>query len=193
MGETWATFERERTHARLFIPGKWPIILEAEWRGRSVRYFVPHWEEEAVVRAMGKTPLMLEHFSERTGVAYPWPRYDQVVVHDFVFGGMENTACTTMTDLLLVPENAIDHWDPDGLVAHELAHQWFGDFVTCQDWSQGWLNESWATFMETQWWEQDRPKADATWYRYAQARGYLGEDSGRYRRSIVSYRFKETY
>ena len=140
---------------------------------------------------MGKTPLMLEHFSERTGVAYPWPRYDQVVVHDFVFGGMENTACTTMTDLLLVPENAIDHWDPDGLVAHELAHQWFGDFVTCQDWSQGWLNESWATFMETQWWEQDRPKADATWYRYAQARGYLGEDSGRYRRSIVSYRFKE--
>jgi len=113
------------------------------------------------------------------------------VVHDFVFGGMENTACTTMTDVLLVPEAAIDHWDPDSLVAHELAHQWFGDLVTCQDWSQGWLNESWATFLETEWWAFDREKSEATWYRYAQARRYFTEEAGRYRRPIVSYRFKE--
>ena len=192
-GWGWATFEqKEPMPAYLFtaVAAKLSCV-ESEWRGRSVRYFVPVGEEEAVIRSMGKTPLMLEHFSGLTGVDYPWPRYDQVVVHDFVFGGMENTACTTMTDLLLVPDNAIEHWDPDGLVAHELAHQWFGDFVTCQDWSQGWLNESWATFMETQWWEHDRTQADATWYRYTQARGYWGEDSARYRRPIVSYRFKE--
>ena len=165
--------------------------VEARWRDREVRYLVPVGSEEAVARSMGKTPLMIEAFSQRLGVDYPWPRYDQVVVHDFIFGGMENVACTTMTDLLLVDERVTLHWDPDGLVAHELAHQWFGDLVTCQDWSQAWLNESWATFMEVVWWEHDRDDTDAVWYRYQLARAYLEEDSTRYRRPIVSYGFRE--
>ena len=166
-------------------------VVEAEWQGRSVRYLVPVGQEAAVTRAMGKTPLMMDEFSRITGVDYPWPRYDTVVVHDFIFGGMENVACTTMTDVLLVDEKGILDWDPDGLVAHELAHQWFGDLVTCQDWSQGWLNESWATFMEAVWWESDRSDVDAIWYRWETARDYFEEAGGRYRRPIVSYRFRE--
>ncbi|TVQ89594.1 MAG: hypothetical protein EA397_14560 [Deltaproteobacteria bacterium] len=167
------------------------VCEETLWKDRPVRYLVPEGQDESVLLAFGKTPLMLEHFSHITGVAYPWPRYDQVVVHDFIFGGMENVACTVMTDLLLVDELAAVEWDPDRLVAHELAHQWFGDLLTCQDWSQAWLNESWATFMEVVWWEADRSEADAAWYRYGQAKGYLSEDSGRYRRPIVSYTFRE--
>jgi len=166
-------------------------VVEDEWRGRSVRYLVPVGQEGPVTRAMGKTPLMMDEFSRITGVDYPWPRYDTVVVHDFIFGGMENVACTTMTDVLLVDEKGILDWDPDGLVAHELAHQWFGDLVTCQDWSQGWLNESWATFMEAVWWEADREPVDAIWYRYETASDYFEEAGARYRRPIVSYRFRE--
>ena len=128
---------------------------------------VPEGEDEAVIRAFGKTPAMLDAYSDITGVEYAWPRYDQVVVHDFIFGGMENTACTTMTDVLLVPPDASLEWDPEGLVSHELAHQWFGDLVTCQDWSQGWLNESWATLCEALWIEHSRSAADAQWYRFA--------------------------
>ncbi len=160
-------------------------------RDIAVRYLVPQGEEEAVERAMGKTPRMIAEFSKLVGVDYPWPRYDQVVVHDFVFGGMENTGCTTMIDILLVDRRTVPEWDPDGLVAHELAHQWFGDLVTCQDWSQGWLNESWATFMELVWWEIDRSAADATWYRWENLERYLDEAGGRYRRPIVSYDFRE--
>lgn len=158
-----------------------------------VAFYVPEGEADLddVLRAMGKTPLMIEAFARRLGVAFPWPRYDQVVVHDFVFGGMENVACTLMTDVLLVDERTTLEWDPDGLVSHELAHQWFGDLLTCQDWSQAWLNESWATFMETIWWEEDRSPADVIWYRWEQAQGYLAEDAGRYRRPIVSYQFRE--
>ena len=156
-----------------------------------MRYLVPVGEEEHVIRSMGRTPEMIDVFSDITGVTYPWPRYDQVVVHDFVFGGMENVACTTMTDLLLVDEKAELEWNPDGLVSHELAHQWFGDLVTCQDWSQAWLNESWATFMETVWWQHAYGDQETQWYRHGQARGYLTEDSSRYRRPIVSYRFRE--
>ncbi len=165
--------------------------IESEWRGRPVRYFAPVGEAEALERAMGRTPQMIEVFSQKTGFDYPWPRYDQVVVHDFIFGGMENTACTTMTRALLVDEQAALDWDPEALVAHELAHQWFGDLVTCQDWSQGWLNESWATFMETVWEEAVHSPEDTTWYRYDQMQQYLDEDSGRYRRPIVCYQFRE--
>ncbi|MFT7521016.1 MAG: aminopeptidase N [Kiritimatiellia bacterium] len=189
----WARFEQaEPMPAYLFsaVAAKLSMV-ETEWRGRPVRYLVPVGEEEAVLRAFGKTTIMMEHYSQITGVDFPWPRYDQVVVHDFIFGGMENTAVTTMTDLLLVDEAASLEWDPDRLVCHELAHQWFGDLLTCQDWSQGYLNESWATFMEVVWWEHDRSVVDATWYKFGQAQWYLGEDGGRYRRPIISYDFRE--
>ena len=166
-------------------------VLNAEWRGKSVRYFAPVGEEAYLERAMGRTPEMMELFSTRTGIDFPWARYDQVVVHDFIFGGMENIGCTTMTRMLLVDDKAVLEWEPDGLVAHELAHQWFGDLVTCQDWSQGWLNESWATFMEVVWYEHSHAADDATWYRWQQAEGYFNEEGGRYRRPIVSYQFRE--
>jgi len=192
-GRSWSTWKQEKPMpAYLFTAVAAELsMVEAKWRDRPVRYFVPPGAEEAVVRAFGKTPLMIEEYSRRTGVDYPWPRYDQVVVHDFIFGGMENVACTTMTDLLLVDERAVMEWDPDGLVSHELAHQWFGDLVTCQDWSQGWLNESWATFMESVWWDADRDRDEAIWYRFGTMGEYLDEYGSRYRRSLVSYDFRE--
>ncbi len=189
----WARYEQPEPMPAYLVTMVAARLTEVatEWRGRPVRYFVPEGSEEHVERAFGRTPRMIEHFSTLLGVDFPWPRYDQVVVDDFIFGGMENVACTTMTENLLVDEKAAEEWAPDGLVAHELAHQWFGDLVTCQDWSQGWLNESWATFMEAVWWEHARPTADATWYRWNTAGGYLAEAAGRYRRPIVSYDFRE--
>ncbi len=192
-GRTWARFEqREPMPAYLLTLVAAPLALVGEsWRGRPVRYLVPPGRETDVTRAFGRTPAMMEHLSVLLGVDYPWPRYDQVVVHDFVFGGMENVACTTMMDLLLVDEKAKLEWDPDTLVVHELAHQWFGDLVTCQDWSQGWLNESWATYVEALWYEHVHPGAEATWYRHQAAAGYHQEASGRYQRPIVAYDFRE--
>ncbi len=166
-------------------------VFDTKWRDCSVRYLVPEGSAAHVLTAMGKTPLMMEEMSRLTGVDYPWPRYDQVVVHDFIFGGMENLAATTMTELLLIDPVSALHWDPDDLVAHELGHQWFGDLVTCQDWSQAWLNEGFATFSEMVWREADRGKTDADWYAYRQALSYMSEDSGRYRRPILSYMFRE--
>ena len=168
------------------------VVVQDHWRDRPVRYLMPAEDEDDVglMRSMGHTPEMMEVFSRTFGVDYAWPRYDQVIVHEFIFGGMENTACTTMTDVLLVDGKASLQWDPDGLVSHELAHQWFGDLLTCQDWSQAWLNESWATFSETVWWDAARDGDEATWYAYQQQQSYLGEDGSRYRRAIVDYRFK---
>ncbi|MEZ4237554.1 MAG: M1 family aminopeptidase [Myxococcota bacterium] len=192
-GRVWARFEqREPMPAYLVTFVAAPLaVIEAQWRGKPVRYLVPPGAEAEARRAFGRTPDMIEHFSTLTGVPYPWPRYDQVVVHEFVFGGMENVACTTMTDLVLVDEKAALEQEVEGLVAHELAHQWFGDLVTCEDWSQAWLNESWATVMEAVWWEQAHDPAAATWYRWVTAQDYHSEKESRYQRPIVCHTFRQ--
>ena len=110
-------------------------------------YYVAKQVDEATARRfMGHTPRMIRFFSEKTGQPYPYNKYAQVCVPDFVAGGMENITATTMTDSVLVDEIAALEGDGDGLVAHELAHQWFGDYLTCKDWSHIWLNEGFATY-----------------------------------------------
>src|SRR5438270_13033320 len=92
---------------------------------------------------------MLEFFEKEIGVPYPWDKYYQICVNDFVAGGMENTSATTLTDSTLFTPATENIRNSEGLIAHELAHQWFGDLVTCKDWSHIWLNEGFATYYET--------------------------------------------
>ena len=91
---------------------------------------------------------MMAFFEREIGVPYPWDRYAQVCVHDFVAGGMENTTLTVLTHHTLFPPETENTRSSQGLVAHELVHQWFGDFVTCKDWSHLWLNEGFATYYD---------------------------------------------
>jgi aminopeptidase N len=157
-----------------------------------LRYLVePGTPESEVRRIFARTPEMIRCFESRYGVAYPWPRYDQIVVNDFIFGGMENVSATTLTDLTMADPKAAAEWDPDGLIAHELAHQWFGDLVTCQDWSQGWLNEGWATYSEAIWIEWERSADEAAYDVFCKARNYFGETAARYSRPVVTYLFRE--
>lgn len=156
-----------------------------------VRYIVPQGTDPAVVeRVFHKTPRMISHFAKVFGVPYPWARYDQVVVHEFIFGGMENVCATVLTDLTLTDDRAALDRDADDLIAHELAHQWFGDLVTCQDWSQAWLNEGWATWSEFIWASEDLGADEADLALWGKLQGYLGEDGGRYQRAITHYRFR---
>lgn len=94
------------------------------------------------------TREMMAFFEREIGVPYPWARYDQVCVQDFIVGGMENTSLTTLRSETLFTKEFENTRSSQGLVAHELAHQWFGDLVTCKDWSHVWLNEGFATYYE---------------------------------------------
>ena len=148
--------------------------------GVPVRYLAPAGVSDAdFKRIFGKTPAMIAFFEESYGHPYPWPRYDQVVVHDFIFGGMENVASTTLTDLCLTDERAAIDWDAEDLIAHELAHQWFGDLLTCQDWSQGYLNEAWATYSEILWKTHDMGVDEASYHLYGDLKNYLAECASR--------------
>ena len=156
-----------------------------------VEYFVPPKREADGWRAFDRTPHMIELFSKLTGVDYPWSRYSQIVVSDFIFGGMENTTATTMYEHVLVDERAALDIESHDLVAHELAHQWFGDYVTCRDWSHAWLNEGFATFFEHIE-REDRVGSDE--YDYGiegDLEAYLDETAGRYMRPIVCRDYEE--
>ena len=158
-----------------------------------VQYYGATGTAADLERAFGRTPEMIEFFSSKIGVDYPWAKYATVAVADFIFGGMENTSATTMTDTLLHDERA--HEDVleqcDAITAHELAHQWFGDLLTCREWSHGWLNESFATYFDSLFVEHHRGH-DAFRYDVSQkAANYHAEDAQSYRRSIVENIYRE--
>jgi aminopeptidase N len=166
-------------------------VIEKRWRELPVVYYCERGREQACERTLARTPEMIELFSTKFGVPYPYPRYSQVFVADFIFGGMENTSATTLTDSVLIDERASLDYDIDSLVAHELAHQWFGDLVTCRDWGESWLNEGFATYSEYLWREhhEDRDAADLELEEWGDS--YMGEDSGRYRRTIATKLYDE--
>lgn len=165
------------------------VEIMNEWQDIPVPYYVLPGREAEAKLSLGKTPRMVEFFSKKVGVRYPYEKYATVCVSDFIFGGMENTTATTLTEYTLHDERAHQDFSSDPLVAHELAHQWFGDLLTCRDWSNGWLNEGFATYFEALWREYDLGRDEFIYEMYGNAQAYFGEDSERYRRPIVAYTF----
>ncbi len=97
------------------------------------------------------TPEMLQYFSELTGVPYPWQKYSQVLVHDFVSGAMENTSAVTFGSFIQKNNRELLDENNDMIVAHEMFHHWFGDLVTFESWNHITLSESFATLGALLW------------------------------------------
>lgn len=110
-------------------------------------------ETKEVAATVKNLPATMKFFSDLTGVKYPYPKYSQAFVEEFG-GGMENISATTQIEEMIHDERELLDQDSESLQSHELAHQWFGDYVTCRDWGQIWLNESFATYMQTMWTEK---------------------------------------
>ena len=158
-------------------------VIEDHYKSIPVTYYVRPDRKDDAHLYMGKTPEMMRFFSEYTGVEYPYNKYAQTVVEIFT-GAMEHTTATTHGFSLLVDKRASLDIDLVPVVAHELAHQWFGDLLTCRDWSNGWLNEGFATYFEVLWEEYDHGTDHFKHSMLDLKQGYLGEDA-HYRRPIV--------
>lgn len=187
----WSQQQVHPTYLMTLAVGNFAEIKD-EWNGKPVNYYVEKGREADGRRSMGKTPQMIEYFSKTYGYDYPYPKYAQVCVDDFIFGGMENTSTTLLTDRCLLDERAaIDNRNTESLVAHELCHQWFGDLVVIKHWSHAWIKEGMASYSEVMWTEHEYGKDDAAYYLLMEARNYLAEDSSRYRRPIVTHVYRE--
>lgn len=158
-----------------FVVGKY-VKIDGKYKNIPLGYYVYPGKENIVEKAYGKTPDMMRVYEELTGVEFPYNKYDQTIVARFNFGGMENITATTMADTeimfsLLGEDGALD------LVSHELAHSWFGDMVTTKDWSNLWLNEGFATFMEAAYREKLNGRADYIRKIREDAAQFIAEDS----------------
>jgi len=152
-GLTAFHWKQEQPHANYLVTLVAGYFAKVEDRHRDIplAFFTPASDIAHATNSFRGTREMMEFFERETGVPYPWPKYYQVCVNDFVAGGMENTSATTLTDSTLFSLETENIHNSEGLVAHELAHQWFGDLVTCKDWSHLWLNEGFATYYEALW------------------------------------------
>lgn len=152
-------------------------IVKANWRDVPVTYYVEKEYAPYAKQIFGNTPEMMEFFSQKLGFDYPWPKYAQVVVRDYVSGAMENTSATLHGEFLQRnPRERLDETFED-IISHELFHQWFGDLVTCESWSNIPLNESFATYGEYLWNEYKYGKEYADYKQYDNYEKYMEESN----------------
>ncbi|QYU67690.1 M1 family metallopeptidase [Leptolyngbya sp. 15MV] len=150
-------WSQERPHPPYLVSlvvGKFDVVDVARAGSVPMPVYVPPGRGRDVERTYGRTALMAELFARLIDEPYPWEKYAQVVVHNFEAGGMENTSATTMHDTAILTADGVADQDIEDLIAHELAHQWFGNMITCRSWEHLWLNEGFATYFEALWLER---------------------------------------
>lgn len=155
-------------------------VVKDSYKGKEVSYYVEKEYAPVARRIFGRTPEMIALFSKLTGVDYPWVKYSQIVGRDYVSGAMENTTATLHGESAQQDARELtdgNRWEE--VIAHELFHQWFGDYVTTESWSNITLNESFATLGSQLWNEYAYGKDAGDAERYSSARGYIGSHSER--------------
>ncbi len=154
--------------------GKFAVVKD-KWRDKEVNYYVDP-EYAPYARAIfNHTPEMMEFYSNKLGVDFPWDKYSQVVVKEYVSGAMENTTATVLGDFVQKDNRELLDANNDDFICHELFHQWFGDLVTCESWSNLPLNESFATYAEYLWFEYKYGRDEADYAGQSDLNSYLRE------------------
>ncbi|MBB6051293.1 M1 family metallopeptidase [Armatimonas rosea] len=183
----WKMTQPHATYLMALVAGPFDIKKD-KWRDVPLWYVVPKGYGDMIDASFGDTPDMLEFFSTITGVKYAWPKYAQNAMYDFG-GGMENVSSTTL-GMGALTDFRSGFRGMASLNSHELAHQWFGDLVTCKDWGEAWLNESFATFFETLYMEHSRGKHAYDREIEGNMRAYFGE-SRRYKRPVSTNLYRD--
>ncbi len=174
------------------VIGQFDVVSD-DWRNVPLTYYVPLGRADDARRTYRRTPEMVEFFSKITGIDYPYEKYAQVNVPLFRFGGMENTTATTMNDRILLDARAAIDNDEDGLISHELAHQWYGDLITCRSWPHIWLNEGFATFLSSLWREEGFGREDYLYEFWQRFQGVAKVDPTNKPGAIVLHRYSDSF
>lgn len=190
-------WKQELAHAPyLFMMGVGEFKVVKDWYTRpdgtkmEVNYYVePEWEKDAKA-IFGETPAMIGFFSQLLGVDYPWDKYSQIVVRDYVSGAMENTGAVVFGEYAYKTQRELLDENDNSTIAHELFHHWFGDLVTCESWSNLTVNESFANYSQFLWDEHRYGMDEAEFQALQEAAGYFASaDQGGYH-NLVWFDYK---
>jgi aminopeptidase N len=185
------------TYLISFIAGDFAKIEEtAKGAGPNkgdvpVEHYVPRGLEAVAKKNFANTTRILQTYAEVLATPYPYEKFAQTVIDGFMWGGMENVSAVTLDDRALAEGYEESTYSPESLIAHEAAHQWFGDLVTCEHWGEAWLNEGFATFMEGIWHERAHGEGVADAWRIQAMDGYAGEVAADYARPMVTNIYTE--
>jgi len=171
--DTWKMDLPHSPYLFMMAVGDFKITKDA-YKDKEVSYYLEPKYAPFAKQIFGKTPAMIKFYSDLLGVDYPWNKYAQVVARDYVSGAMENTTATLHGEQVQKTDRELLDGNEEGTIAHELFHQWFGDYVTAESWSNLTMNESFATFGEIIWHGKDAGKDAEDKSRYNKLQSYLG-------------------
>ncbi len=155
--------------------GEFDIVKDEPWNGKPVNYYMEKGWKDHAKAIYPHTREMLSFFSELTGTEYPWPKYSQIAVRDYVSGAMENTTAVIFGEFMHgTARDLVDVDINEKIVAHEMFHHWFGDYVTCESWSNLTLNEGFANYSEYLWMEKKHGRDAADHHMLGERSGYFG-------------------
>lgn len=155
-------------------------VVKDKWRNIPVEYYVEPKFEAYARDIYPYTPEMLEFFSTKLNYTYPWPKFSQVVVRDYVSGAMENTTAVIFGEFMQQDKRGLldNHLTNEKVVAHEMFHHWFGDLVTTESWSNLTLNEGFANYSEYLWLEHKYGRDEADYHELNERQGYVYSSLG---------------
>jgi len=170
--DTWVMDQPHAPYLVMIAAGVFAKVSDA-WKGLNVDYYVePHYAPYAK-EIFNHTPEMLSFFSDKLGIKYPWKKFAQIIVKKYVSGAMENTTAVVFGDFIQKTHRELIDDKNDYIVAHEMIHHWFGDYVTIESWANLTLNEGFANYGEYLWFEHKYGKYEADRHREDELMGYL--------------------
>ncbi len=190
----WKQDQRHAPYLFMMAVGEFEITKDSWTRPNGTKMEVNYYTEPEFTpyakAIFGKTPKMIQFFSEKLGVTYPWDKYNQIVVRDYVSGAMENTTAVIHGDFLYQTDRELLDSDNESIIAHELFHHWFGDLVTAESWSNLTINESFANYSQYLWDEYEHGREEADRNAFGEARGYfLSSTQGGYH-DLVNFEYE---
>ncbi|RZM27323.1 MAG: M1 family peptidase [Pedobacter sp.] len=190
--DTWKMDLPHSTYLFMMAVGNFKVYKD-KWKTKEVNYYLEPAYAPYAKQIFGTTPEMIDFYSKTLGVDYPWNKYSQVVARDYVSGAMENTTATLHGEYVQrTPRQMLDeNYDKaESTIAHELFHQWFGDYVTAESWSNITVNESFANYSEVLWAEHKYGRDVAADHNYRDLLSYLSRTSN-YTKPLVRFNYDD--
>ncbi len=188
--DTWRQSLPAAPYLTMLAVGDFAVVPDT-WHGKAVDYYVEPRYKNTAKAVFGHTPEMMDFYSKKLGVEFPWEKYAQIAVRDYVSGAMENTTATVHGAAIQATSRELldaSYETSESIIAHELFHHWFGDYVTCESWSNLPLNESFANYSQYLWAEY-KYGADAAALVQQQDLAHYIEEADSKREPLIRYHY----